>query len=119
MQARGGLSPSAGGQFAYRGPLHAATTIVRAEGVPALFRGFSTVLPVAPAQALYMAGYKSFLRLQPGDAERPSVQFVGGIVATFTQSLVMVPLEVVRQRQQTALGGSSSLATAGANQPHG
>jgi hypothetical protein len=28
------------------------------------------------------------------------VQFVGGIAATLTQSLVMVPLEVVRQRQQ-------------------
>lgn len=72
------------------------------------------MLPVAPAQALYMAGYKTFLRAQPGDADSPAVQFVGGIAATLTQSIVMVPLEVVRQRQQTsACGvGRGSLATA-------
>ena len=83
------------------------------EGWRTLFKGFSTVLPVAPAQALYMGGYQSFRRLQPGDPDSPAVQFgtcvrsccacaarlraaaaVGGIVATLTQSIAMVPLEV-------------------------
>jgi hypothetical protein len=82
------------------------------EGWRTLFKGFSTVLPVAPAQALYMGGYQGFRRLQPGDPDSPAVQFgalfassffallprsraaaVGGVVATLTQSIAMVPLE--------------------------
>ena len=46
------------------------------EGWRTLFKGFSTVLPVAPAQALYMGGYQGFRRLQPwGDPDSPAVQF--------------------------------------------
>jgi uncharacterized membrane protein YphA (DoxX/SURF4 family) len=86
------------------------------EGWRTLFKGFSTVLPVAPAQALYMGGYQGFRRLQPGDPDSPAVQFgahaagvhdacglltraaaaVGGVVATLTQSIAMVPLEARR-----------------------
>lgn len=33
------------------------------------------MLPVAPAQALYMGGYQGFRRLQPGDPDSPAVQF--------------------------------------------
>ena len=61
-----------------------------------------------------MAGYKTFLRVQPGDAESPSVQFLGGIAATLTQSLVMVPLEVVRQRQQVQTAVQSGGGAGGA-----
>ena len=83
------------GTYAYRGPFDALSTIVRKasaraprcsglgaeaawptqEGWRTLFKGFSTVLPVAPAQALYMGGYQSFRRLQPGDPDSPAVQF--------------------------------------------
>jgi hypothetical protein len=97
-QAQG--APRAGAT-AYRGPLDALTTIIRKargsapaalrwrqqltlqrasvrssqEGVVTLFKGFATVLPVAPAQALYMGGYQAFRRLQPGDPDSPAVQF--------------------------------------------
>ena len=94
---------SGGGGYAYAGPLDAAATMVRREGLRSLWKGASTVLPVAPAQALYMGGYQGFRRSVQsfgGDADAPSVQLAGGVVATLTQSLVMVPLEVVRQRQQ-------------------
>jgi hypothetical protein len=95
------------------------------EGWRTLFKGFSTVLPVAPAQALYMGGYQSFRRLQPGDPDSPAVQFgtcslatqllaarlraaatVGGIVATLTQSIAMVPLEVRVHRLVVAIRSS-------------
>jgi hypothetical protein len=128
-QAQGGARA---GTYAYRGPFDALSTIVRKvrrrtpcvacfalrclvafvhqEGWRTLFKGFSTVLPVAPAQALYMGGYQGFRRLQPGDPDSPAVQFgallalrcmlprsraaaVGGVVATLTQSIAMVPLE--------------------------
>jgi hypothetical protein len=46
------------------------------EGWRTLFKGFSTVLPVAPAQALYMGGYQGFRRVQTlGDPDSPAVQF--------------------------------------------
>ena len=94
------LGASRQGAVVYRGPLDALGVIIRTEGVGALFKGVSTVLPVLPAQALYMGGYQGFRRLAPGDPDSPAVQFAGGIVATLTQSIAMVPLEVVRQRQQ-------------------
>ena len=90
----------AGGAYAYTGPVHALVTIARQEGLPALFKGATTVLPVLPAQALFMGGYQGFRRVASGDPDSPTVQLVGGIVATLTQSIAMVPLEVVRQRQQ-------------------
>lgn len=66
------------------------------------------MLPVAPAQALYMAGYQGFRRAWPlGDPDAASTQFLGGVVATVTQSLVMTPLEVVRQRQQVQTAGAA------------
>jgi hypothetical protein len=55
--------------------LHACTHTHAQEGWRTLFKGFSTVLPVAPAQALYMGGYQGFRRLQPGDPDSAAVQF--------------------------------------------
>lgn len=43
-----------------------------------------------------------------GSEESPVTQFAGGVVATVAQSLAMVPLEVVRQRQQVQTNTSGA-----------
>ena len=90
--------------YSYSGPLQAASTIIAKEGWRSLYKGFSTVLQTAPAQALYMGSYQAFRAAVPVE-DSPAVEFCGGIVATLGQSLLMVPLEVVRQRQQVQMVG--------------
>eukprot|EP00850_Spirogloea_muscicola_P007676 SM000039S14506 [mRNA] locus=s39:534197:536494:+ [translate_table: standard] len=85
--------------YAYAGPLEAIRSIIT--------KGFGTVIQVAPAQALYMGTYQVSRQLIPGDEHSPGVQFLAGICATVGQSLVMVPLEVVRQRQQVQTRASA------------
>lgn len=43
-----------------------------------------------------------------GGPENPLVQFGGGVLATIVQSTVMVPVEVVRQRQMIQSAGEGS-----------
>eukprot|EP00898_Chlorokybus_atmophyticus_P007165 jgi/Chlat1/744/Chrsp104S00023 len=98
MQVQGAAS-AATALYRYKGPLDALAGIVAKEGLRGLFKGFGTVVQVAPAQFLYMGTYESWKRLLPGGHESAMAQFCGGVVATVAQSLLMVPLEVVRQRQ--------------------
>lgn len=43
-----------------------------------------------------------------GGKDNPVTQFAGGVLATLVQSSVMVPTEVVRQRQQIQTTGEGS-----------
>lgn len=43
-----------------------------------------------------------------GGPENPLVQFGGGVLATVVQSTVMVPVEVIRQRQMIQTAGEGS-----------
>lgn len=43
-----------------------------------------------------------------GGPDNPLVQFGGGVLATVVQSLVMVPVEVIRQRQMIQTSGEGS-----------
>ncbi|KAH6558844.1 hypothetical protein KP509_1Z042400 [Ceratopteris richardii] len=92
----------------YRGPVHAIYTISAHEGWRTLYKGYATVSQIAPAQALYMASYQSAKRLLPGGENNPVVHFCGGVIATFVQSSVTVPVEVIRQRQMVQRSGGDS-----------
>eukprot|EP00850_Spirogloea_muscicola_P002126 SM000008S22215 [mRNA] locus=s8:413703:416048:- [translate_table: standard] len=108
MQVQGAMAGQAGAAaYSYAGPLEAIRSIVTKEGWRTLYKGFGTVIQVAPAQALYMGTYQASRQLIPGDEQSPGVQFLAGICATVGQSLVMVPLEVVRQRQQVQTRASA------------
>eukprot|EP00897_Mesotaenium_endlicherianum_P007363 jgi/Mesen1/6655/ME000340S05817 len=92
-------SSSSAGAYMYRGPVSALYTIATQEGWRTLYKGYGTVIQIAPAQALYMATYQTAKKTLPGGANNPAVHFAGGILATLVQSSVMVPLEVIRTRQ--------------------
>ncbi|XP_024543461.1 mitochondrial substrate carrier family protein E-like [Selaginella moellendorffii] len=94
-----------GGSYKYNGPFDALTTIARQEGWRTLYKGYASVVQVAPSQALYMSTYQTIKAIVPGGQENPVVHFCGGLFATLVQSLVSVPLEVVRQRQMVHTAG--------------
>ncbi|KAJ7564855.1 hypothetical protein O6H91_02G036600 [Diphasiastrum complanatum] len=94
--------------FVYRGPLHAISSIAAQEGWRTLYKGYATVSQIAPAQALYMAAYQTAKRVLPGGHDNPLVHFTGGLVATLFQSLINVPVEVIRQRQMVQTGGKGA-----------
>lgn len=100
MQVQGaGGAAAPPGAFTYRGPVNALYQICAKEGVKTLYKGYGTVVQIAPAQALYMATYQVAKKNLPGGADNPLVHFSGGVIATLVQSSVMVPLEVLRTRQ--------------------
>ena len=43
-----------------------------------------------------------------GGTDNPVTQFAGGVLATLVQSTVMVPVEVIRQRQMIQTGGDGA-----------
>eukprot|EP00246_Nothoceros_aenigmaticus_P014726 TRINITY_DN5795_c0_g2_i1.p1 TRINITY_DN5795_c0_g2~~TRINITY_DN5795_c0_g2_i1.p1 ORF type:complete len:309 (-),score=36.37 TRINITY_DN5795_c0_g2_i1:384-1310(-) len=106
MQVQGGGGGSA--VYSYTGPLQAIQTIAAKEGVKTLYKGFGTVAFTAPAQGLYMGAYQSFKKFFPGGDQNPLVHFGGGLVATLVQSTIMVPSEIVRQRQMVQITGAGS-----------
>eukprot|EP00850_Spirogloea_muscicola_P026361 SM006897S20531 [mRNA] locus=s6897:115:621:+ [translate_table: standard] len=57
MQVQGGQSGAAA-LYSYRNPGHALYSIVTKEGWRTLYKGYGTVVQIAPAQALYMASYQ-------------------------------------------------------------
>ena len=73
-------------------------TVLRQEGVAALYRGVGIVCAVAaPGQALYFAGYEAARAL--GD-KSPIANFIAGGCAQLTGSLVWVPMDVIKERLQ-------------------
>lgn len=99
---------STGALYMYGGPLHAIRTIAANEGWRTFYKGYATVIVGVSSTALYMTTYQTIKRLLPGGQDNHVVQFGSGIIATFAQSIVAVPVEVIRQRQmvQTACAGS-------------
>jgi hypothetical protein len=111
VQGGGGGGGGGGGTaalYAYKGPAQAIYSIAATEGWRTLYKGYSTVTQIAPAQALYMATYQTAKKTLPGGESNPMVHFVGGLLATLVQSTVMVPVEVIRQRQMVQTSGEGS-----------
>lgn len=79
----------------YRSMTHALSSILRAEGWQALYRGLGAVLlGAAPAQGLYFLGYESAKRQFGGGG------FAPGVCAQLCGSLCWVPMDVVKERLQ-------------------
>lgn len=110
MMVQGGAGSGGGtaALYMYKGPVDAIYTIGTKEGMRTLYKGFATVTQIGPAQALYMATYQTSKRYLPGGPDNPVTQFAGGVLATLVQSSVMVPTEVVRQRQQIQTKGEGA-----------
>ncbi|BBN16303.1 hypothetical protein MPTK1_7g05190 [Marchantia polymorpha subsp. ruderalis] len=115
LQVQGGATAGGGGgaasMYMYRGPMHAIYSISAKEGWRTLYKGYATVGQIAPAQALYMATYQTSKKVLPGGEENPLVHFCGGVIATLVQSSVMVPTEVIRQRQMVQTTGGEGAYT--------
>ena len=90
-----GAAEGSGGTV-YKGFLDGFATILRTEGVGALYSGIGAVcVGAAPAQALFFAGYEGAKSVL-GDTE--STAFVAGITAQLTGSLAWVPMEVIKEK---------------------
>ncbi|KAL3679750.1 hypothetical protein R1sor_022706 [Riccia sorocarpa] len=107
LQVQGGATGGGGTASVtmYRGPLHALYSISAREGWRTLYKGYATVGNTGPATALYMGVYQTAKKVIPGGEENPAVHFCGGLVATFFQSSVTVPTEIIRQRQMVQTAG--------------
>lgn len=69
VQGGGGGVGGGGGTaalYAYKGPAQAIYSIAAKEGWRTLYKGYSTVSQIAPAQALYMATYQTAKKTLPG-----------------------------------------------------
>ena len=111
LQVQGAASVVAGGAqqlTSYRGPFHATASIIRSEGVGALYTGLGAVLSAAaPGQALYFAGYEVFKSVLPASSLS---SFAAGVGAQLCGSVAWVPMDVVKERLQ--IQGSMSKLTA-------
>mmetsp|Transcript_104087 Transcript_104087/g.315941 ORF Transcript_104087/g.315941 Transcript_104087/m.315941 type:complete len:294 (+) Transcript_104087:84-965(+) len=88
------------GAVAYRGVTHALATIVRSEGIGALYRGLGAVLVgAAPAQGLYFGGYESAKALL-GAGQSGVGNFAAGVCAQLCGSICWVPMDVIKERLQ-------------------
>ncbi|KAL6768680.1 hypothetical protein ACKKBF_B15765 [Auxenochlorella protothecoides x Auxenochlorella symbiontica] len=109
-----------------KGAVWTGRTVVATEGIRGLYAGFGTVIfGMIPARMLYMAslelaksGITTALRPLglPDASVAGAASFVGGGLASFSSHAVMVPLDVVSQRQMIRTGqlrgGGASAAPA-------
>jgi len=89
----------------YRNTAHAFISIIRTEGVLALYKGFGIVFTCTiPAHGLYFAGYemakKAMRPSRRGDEKGALVHFMAGIWAEICGSFIWVPQDVIKQRLQ-------------------
>ncbi|KAI9225876.1 MAG: mitochondrial carrier domain-containing protein [Piptocephalis tieghemiana] len=89
------------------------SSILRAEGLPALYRGLSpTLLMSIPSTAIYFVGYEhlrsSLSSLLPDAPSSASALLAGGL-ARATSSTCIAPLELIRTRMQAVTSLSSSV----------
>lgn len=104
---------SSHGQPAYRHPFHAASQIVRGEGVRGLYKGMPAVVAGAiPSHAVYFATYEWTRRALGAMRDRghhPVANGVAGGVATMMHDAIVTPLDVVKQRLQLYRSAHSGL----------
>ena len=84
------------GAVVYDGLLSGFATILKTEGVGALYSGIGAVCAgAAPAQALFFGGMTATKQAM-GDS--PQADFVSGLAAQLTGSLAWVPMEVIKEK---------------------
>eukprot|EP01026_Neomeris_dumetosa_P014661 TRINITY_DN1537_c0_g1_i6.p1 TRINITY_DN1537_c0_g1~~TRINITY_DN1537_c0_g1_i6.p1 ORF type:complete len:313 (-),score=32.97 TRINITY_DN1537_c0_g1_i6:405-1343(-) len=88
----------------YNGMVGAFTTVVRTEGVLALYKGLSpTLIGIAPYAAMNFATYDLLKKYVYGSLEQPQNAInnllIGGLSGTFAAT-VCYPLDTIRRRQQ-------------------
>lgn len=88
----------------YNGLLHAAVTVVREEGVKALFKSYPTVVAMNIPYAATVVTVNEALKSALGADERPSLLkfMAAGAGAGAVAAIVTCPLDVVKTRLQTA-----------------
>ena len=75
---------------------HGFVTILRTEGIGALYSGIGAVaVGAAPAQSLFFAGMTG---VQYAMGDSPSANFCAGLGAQLTGSLAWVPMEVIKEK---------------------
>lgn len=113
-----GASSGSGGSGGLVGTYNVARGLVRSEGVAGLYKGFGTVvLGTIPARVVYLSTLEVMKQhagklLVAMDVPEVAVAggknlVAGGIASAMTQSIV-VPIDVVSQRQMVARGGSEA-----------
>ncbi|KAI6242200.1 hypothetical protein M3Y99_00261100 [Aphelenchoides fujianensis] len=102
----------------YRGTTHAFSSIVRTEGVSALYRGFWVTLPQLSASFIYSSVYEKLRNVLTTHTSLHSDQMVsacaGGAASVCTQ-FIFVPTDIVAQymmvhNQSTVFSGSTKNA---------
>ncbi|KAK9821932.1 hypothetical protein WJX81_004115 [Elliptochloris bilobata] len=98
----------------YRGPVHAASALVRSGGLPALYQGLGPSLAAIAPEAAITYGLFDLLKKvaarvagQPQPGVLPSVAC--GVAAAFTGQLVAFPLEAIARRMQRGGPGQQSV----------
>ncbi|KAF2089715.1 mitochondrial carrier [Saccharata proteae CBS 121410] len=116
--------------YNYRGMVHAARTIVRIEGWPALFHGYkATLWRDLPFSALQFAFYEQEQKLAKTYMESKNIglplEILTGATAGGMAGVITCPLDVVKTRIQTqqdpqafSSASSSSHPTAKPSSPH-
>lgn len=93
------------GSGGYRHALHALSSIMKAEGVPGLYRGFQIAFAgSAPAACLYFSSYEASKDwLGSHDAlkgKESTVSFAAGMIAEAMSCVLWVPIDVIKERMQ-------------------
>ncbi len=97
MQGAGGRAA------AYAGVADAFARIARAEGLRGFYRGFGAlVLTVVPANASYFSAYELGKRAAPAHWPGPARDLVTAGFAQTVAGVVFCPIDIVKQRVQTA-----------------
>jgi hypothetical protein len=84
----------------YRGTIHAFTSILRQEGIKALYRGFWVTLPQLSASFIYSTVYEKFrniLSVRTNINSDQVLSALGGGFASLTTQFVFVPTDIVSQ----------------------
>jgi hypothetical protein len=99
--------------YNYRGTAHAARTIVRQEGISALFYGYkATIFRDLPFSALQFTFYEQFQTWARQWKQKRdiglSLELTTGAAAGGLAGVITCPLDVVKTRIQTQINGPSS-----------
>lgn len=98
-----------GSTLKYRSTADAFAKIFRSEGISGFYRGFGAILvTVVPANMCYFSGYELGKRLAPPDWGI-SADIFTAVVAQTIAGIAFCPIDIVKQRVQTAQVMNTSL----------